>query len=157
MQITTNTVVAMDYELRNDSGELLDSSESEAPLMYVQGHGSMIAGVEKELEGKTAGTEINTRITPEDGYGPHDPQLVQRVPRRIFDGIEKVEPGMQFQMNGPEGPAVVTIVELGKDDVQIDGNHPLAGQHLNFSIKIREVRAASEEELAAVRSGCSCC
>jgi FKBP-type peptidyl-prolyl cis-trans isomerase SlyD len=80
-------------------------------------------------------------VAPEQGYGNRDDQLVQRVPKRMFES--KVEVGMRFHA----GPSVVTVTQILGDMVTVDGNHPLAGQNLHFAVEVMDVRAATEEEL----------
>jgi FKBP-type peptidyl-prolyl cis-trans isomerase SlyD len=147
MQIAQNSVVAFHYTLTNDAGEVLDSSEGREPLTYLHGAGNIVPGLEKELEGHAAGEKIQATVTPEEGYGEKQSQLVQEVPRDAFQGVESVEPGMQFQAQTQGGPLMVTVTQVEGDTVIVDGNHPLAGQTLNFDVEIAEVRAASEEEV----------
>lgn len=148
MQIAKDVVVQIHYTLKNDAGEVLDSSEGAEPLAYLQGHGNLISGLEKALEGKTAGESLNVSVAPQDGYGVRDEGLVQDVPRSAFKGIPKVEVGMQFQAESNYGPRTVTVTKVGADSVTVDGNHPLADQTLHFAVEIVEVRAASAEELS---------
>jgi len=147
MQIAQNSVVAFHYTLTNDEGEVLDSSEGREPLTYLHGAGNIIPGLEKELEGRGAGEKLNVKVAPEEGYGELQEQLMQEVPRDAFQGVENVEPGMQFQAQTQGGPLMVTVKKVEGDTVVVDGNHPLAGQHLNFDVEIAEVREASEEEV----------
>ena len=147
MQIAQNSVVAFHYTLTNDAGEVLDSSEGRQPLTYLHGAGNIIPGLEKELEGHEAGEKLNVSVSPEEGYGEVQPQLVQEVPRDAFQGVESVEPGMQFQAQTQGGPLMVTVTQVEGDTVTVDGNHPLAGQKLNFDVEIAEVREASQEEI----------
>ncbi|MBS9404454.1 peptidylprolyl isomerase [Halomonas sp. TRM85114] len=147
MQIAQNSVVAFHYTLTNDAGEVLDSSEGREPLTYLHGAGNIVPGLEKELEGHKAGEKIQATVVPEEGYGEKQSQLVQEVPRDAFQGVESVEPGMQFQAQTQGGPLMVTVTQVEGDTVVVDGNHPLAGQTLNFDVEIAEVRAASEEEV----------
>jgi len=147
MQIAQNSVVAFHYTLTNDAGEVLDSSEGRDPLTYLHGAGNIIPGLEKELEGRAAGDTLNVAVSPEEGYGEVQPQLVQEVPRDAFQGVEAVEPGMQFQAQTQGGPLMVTVTKVEGDTVTVDGNHPLAGQKLNFDVKIEEVRDVSQEEI----------
>lgn len=147
MQIAQNSVVAFHYTLTNDAGEVLDSSEGRDPLTYLHGAGNIIPGLEKELEGRETGEKLNVAVTPEDGYGEVQPQLVQEVPRDAFQGVEAVEPGMQFQAQTQGGPLMVTVTQVEGDTVTVDGNHPLAGQKLNFDVEIADVREASQEEV----------
>ncbi|MGJ8526727.1 FKBP-type peptidyl-prolyl cis-trans isomerase SlyD [Halomonadaceae bacterium LMG 33818] len=147
MQIAPNSVVAFHYTLTNDQGEVLDSSEGREPLSYLQGKGNIIPGLERQLEGHKAGDKVKVRVEPAEGYGEVQPQLVQEVPRSSFQGVENVEPGMQFQAQTEGGPLLVTVTKVEGDTVTVDGNHPLAGQPLNFDVAIDSVRDASEEEL----------
>jgi FKBP-type peptidyl-prolyl cis-trans isomerase SlyD len=147
MKIAPNQVVSIDYELKNDDGEVLDSSAGQEPLTYLHGTGGLIPGLEKALEGKTAEEELEVTIAPEEAYGEFDDTLVQKVTTAAFEGVEKVEPGMQFQAQGNNGELQsITIVAVEGDDVTIDANHPLAGQTLHFAVQIRNVREATDEE-----------
>jgi FKBP-type peptidyl-prolyl cis-trans isomerase SlyD len=148
MPIAADQVVSIHYTLKNDAGEVLDRSQADAPLTYLHGHGNLIAGLERELAGKNTGDKLQVRIVPADGYGAYDQALVQRVPRRALKGIRDVRVGMQLQAQTAQGARVVTVTQLAGDLVTLDGNHPLAGQHLNFDVEIGEVRAATAEELS---------
>jgi FKBP-type peptidyl-prolyl cis-trans isomerase SlyD len=148
MQITQDAVVLIHYTLTDDSGKTIDSSAGGEPLAYLHGNGNLIPGLEKALEGKQTGDQVNVKIAPADGYGEYDKQLVQRVPKRALKGIGNVYVGMQLQAQSEHGARAVTVTQVAGDMVTIDGNHPLAGQNLNFDVKIEDVRAASEEELS---------
>ncbi len=149
MLIADQHVVAIDYTLTNKAGEVIDSSEGSEPLVYLHGAGNIIAGLEKALAGKAVGDELEVSIEPEDAYGEYNAELIQIIGREMFEGVEALEAGMQFHASAPDGGMqIVTIREVEGDNVTIDGNHPLAGQQLNFKVKIASVRAASEEELA---------
>ncbi|MGJ7457246.1 FKBP-type peptidyl-prolyl cis-trans isomerase [Halomonas sp. MA07-2] len=147
MQIAQNSVVAFHYTLTNDAGEVLDSSEGREPLTYLHGAGNIIPGLEKELEGRQAGDSLSAVVAPGEGYGEKQEQLVQEVPRDAFQGVEGIEPGMQFQAQTQGGPLMVTVTKIEGDTVTVDGNHPLAGQTLNFAVEIASVREASDEEV----------
>lgn len=148
MQIADRTVASFHYTLTNDAGKVIDSSSGGDPLSYLHGAGNIVPGLEKALLGRGAGERFDVRVTPEEGYGPRHPQLVQDVPRSAFAGVDAIEPGMQFQARGPQGVQHVTVTRVAADTVTVDGNHPLAGEHLNFAIEITEVRAATSEEVA---------
>lgn len=148
MQIAKDVVVTIHYTLKNDAGETLDSSAGGDPLAYLQGNGNLIPGLEKALEGKKAGDKVSVQIQPGEGYGDYDKALVQQVPRRSFKGIANVQVGMQFQVQTPQGPRAVTVTNVVGDMVTVDGNHPLAGQNLNFDVEIADVRVATAEELS---------
>ena len=146
MQIARDAVVMIHYTLKNDAGEVLDSSSGHDPLAYLQGHGTIIPGLEAALEGKVAGDKVQATIAPENAYGMKEPGLVQQVPRRAFQG--EVRAGMQFTAQTEAGPRTVVVTRVQGDMVTVDGNHPLAGETLHFDVEVTEVRVATEEELA---------
>ena len=148
MQVAEHAVVSIHYTLKNDAGEVLDSSDGGDALVYLQGFGNLIPGLEKALVGKQAGDKLEVRIEPAEAYGEHNPQLIQQVPRRAFQGVKDIKVGMRFQTQGPNGPTSIVVTRIAGDMVTVDGNHALAGQHLNFAVEVVEVRAASEEEIA---------
>ncbi|WXL24918.1 peptidylprolyl isomerase [Ectopseudomonas mendocina] len=149
MLIAANKAVSIDYTLTNDAGEVIDSSEGAAPLVYLHGASNIIRGLEKALEGKQAGDELTVAVEPEEAYGEFSPELVATLNRSMFEGVDELEVGMQFHASAPDGGMqIVTIRELDGDDVIVDGNHPLAGQRLHFKVKVVNVRDASDEEVA---------
>lgn len=149
MRIAEQSVVSIHYTLTNDAGETLDTSDGREPLVYIHGAQNIIPGLENELTGKSVGDSFDVTIQPEEAYGTVNPELVQTVPHSAFEGVEKVEPGMQFQARGDNGETqVITVTEVGDSGVTVDGNHPLAGQVLNFSVRVEEIREATEEEIA---------
>ncbi|HET6252218.1 MAG TPA: peptidylprolyl isomerase [Tepidisphaeraceae bacterium] len=148
MEIGKDTVVAIDYTLTDTNGAVIDTSNGHEPLTYLHGAGSITPGLEKALEGKSAGESLTVSIGPEKGYGLRNDAMVQSVSRNAF-GDAKVEPGMQFRAEGQNaGSRVITVVSVEGDDVRIDANHPLAGQTLNFDVKIISVRAATAQEIS---------
>ena len=145
--ISTGKVVGMSYSLRNDAGVILDQASHDEPFLYIQGSSQIVPGLESGLEGLKIGEKKNVTVAVEEGYGPIHPGLKMTVKKDQFPAVEEIRAGMQFQAQSPEGHGMVfTIVEVKGDDVTIDGNHPLAGQTLHFSVEILSVRAATEEE-----------
>jgi len=149
MRVEEHAVVLIHYVLTNDDKEVLDSSEGQDPLAYLHGTGHLIPGLEAQLLGKTAGDKLDVTVQPGDGYGEFNEELVQVVPSDVFDGVESIEPGMQFQTSNEDGSdgETITVVSVENDEVTIDGNHPLAGETLHFAVDIIEVREATAEEL----------
>lgn len=147
MQIAERCVAAFHYTLTNEQGEIIDSSAGREPLAYLHGVGNIVPGLEREMTGKSAGDTFNVVVAPEDGYGLHQEGLIQRIPRGAFQGVDVIEPGMQFHANGPNGPMTVTVAAVDGETVSVDGNHPLAGQTLHFAIEVIDVREASPEEV----------
>ena len=148
MRVATDSVVLIHYTLTNDAGETLDSSSGGEPLAYLHGKGNLISGLESQLEGRQSGESLEVRVAPGEGYGEVNPALVQDVPRSAFAGIGEIEIGMRFQAQTAEGPRVAVVTGVSDETIRMDGNHPLAGQHLNFAVEIMDVRQATAEELA---------
>jgi FKBP-type peptidyl-prolyl cis-trans isomerase SlyD len=147
MQISTGKVVSIDYTLTDGNEHVIDSSEGGEPLTYLHGVGQLISGLEKELEGKSAGDTLKAKIDPADGYGVRDDAKINVVPREAIQGVGDLKVGMQLQASNGHGHQVVTITKIEGDDVTIDANHPLAGATLHFDVTVREVREATKEEL----------
>jgi len=146
MQIADGCAVAINFTLTNDAGEVLDTSYNREPMAYVHGTGNIVPGLEKALTGKQVGDTLKIDVPPEEAYGAHQPTLVHEVPRSALHGVEKIEPGLQFEAESADGPVTATVTEVSDDKVILDGNHPLAGQRLHFEVEITEVREASAEE-----------
>ena len=147
MQIAADRVVLIHYTLKDDNGSVLDSSAGGDPLAYIQGHGNLVAGLEKALKGKQDGARVVVSVAPADGYGIHDAALIQRIPKRSLQGSGEIKKGMQFQGQTPDGMRLFTVTAMVGDMVTLDGNHPLADQSLNFDVEIVSVREATAEEL----------
>jgi len=147
MQIAKNAVVAIDYTLRDSDGEVIDASPEGQPLQYVHGAGNIIPGLENALEGKAAGEDVEVTVPPEEAYGDRDDRLQQDVPKSMFEGVDNVETGMRFQAQTQDGTQIVTVAAVSGDSVTVDANHPLAGQTLNFKVKVSDVREASDQEI----------
>jgi len=149
MQINQNKVVSMHYRLTLDSGEMLDSSfDRQEPLIFLVGHRNVIPGLENELIGMESGDEKSIRVAPEQGYGVRNEKLVQSVStERLPDDME-LEEGKALRFQEQDGQIIEAfITSLSDDEVTLDLNHPLAGEHLNFDIQVVDVRDASAEEL----------
>lgn len=148
MQIADNTVVSLDYTLKDDKGNTLDSS-SNGEFVYLHGAQNIIPGLENALTGKSSGDELSVSVSPAEGYGERNEVMIQVVPRDMFEAGQEIEVGMQFHAESPEGDMItVTVTAVDDAGVTVDGNHPLAGLNLNFEVRIVDVRAATEEEIA---------
>ena len=147
MQIGQDKVVTLKYTLTNEAGEVLDRSTDGEPLAYLHGQGNIIPGLEEALTGKQTGDKLQVAVPAARAYGERDPALVQQVPKRAFQGASEVRPGMRFHAQTERGARAVTVVQVQGDMVTVDGNHPLAGQNLNFDVEVEGVREASADEL----------
>lgn len=147
MVISKNKVVAIDYTLRNSEGEIIDASAEQEPLVYIQGIGNLIPGLEEMLEGKKVGDSFKAVIPPEKAYGEFDESLVQLIPSKHFAQIPNLEVGMQLQANMDGQVRIVTVTAIEESSVEIDANHPLSGETLDFDVTVKSIREASQEEL----------
>jgi FKBP-type peptidyl-prolyl cis-trans isomerase SlyD len=147
MKTASGMVVTMHYTLTDDAGTVLDSSEGREPLAYLHGHGNIIPGLEKALEGSEPGFKSSVTVPPGEGYGEKNPEAVFEAPREHFPPEMELAPGNQVYAEGPRGPVTFTIVDTSDSGVVLDANHPLAGQTLHFDVEVVEVREATQEEL----------
>jgi len=148
MRIEKNRVAGIHYTLTDNEGKILDSSIGNQPLMYLHGNGNLIPGLENALEGKRKNDKLIVKVEPELGYGEFDETMIFEVNRSQFDYSGEIKKGMQFQMHTQHGNQRVTVTKIEGDVIILDGNHPLAGQELNFDVEITEVREASHEEIS---------
>lgn len=141
MTVKVGDKVRVDYTGKLDDGSVFDSSENHGkPLEFEVGSGHVIKGFDDAVKGMSEGDEKEFSISPTDAYGPHDPELVQKVPREIFPKEAELVAGLVFEAGLPTGervPAMISSVDDGS--VTVDLNHPLAGKNLNFRIKLREI------------------
>ncbi|MEM6184081.1 peptidylprolyl isomerase [Shewanella vaxholmensis] len=148
MKITQHSAVTIHYRLSDQEGRLLEDSFDSEPMLYLHGTENLIPGLEAALDGKTKGEKLDVTISAEEAYGPYHDGLRQAVPLEAFGDIEDIVPGMRFIAETEMGQRPVQVMEVKDDVVIVDGNHPLAGQSLNFSVEIVDVREASAEEIA---------
>ena len=148
MKVTKDHVVSFDYSVRNSRAELLDSSEKGEPMAYLHGYASIVPGLEKALEGKQVGESLTVVVPPVDAYGLRDERRMGEVARDIFPEGTEIKPGMRFRAQRPDGADDVVVVSVTDTTVTVDANHPLAGETLTFDVKVREVRPATEDEIA---------
>ena len=153
MNIEQDRAVSIHYHLTDDAGEVIDSSKGKDPLAYLHGHGNLVPGVERALAGKVVGDAFNVVVSPEDGYGVHDPALNVAVPIEAFpeESRDNLVPGAMF--HGPHPSVEDTVVtyavaEVVEGEVRCSGNHPLAGVTLHFDLEVVSIREATAEELA---------
>jgi len=147
MQIAEKKAVHIHYTLTNKAGDVVDSSRDGEPLPYIHGIGALVPGLESELDGKLAGDSVVVTIQPEEGYGHKVPELIQSVPREVFQFDGEIEVGMRFQAETDNGVELVEVVAVDDETVTVDANHPLAGETLNFDVDVVEVRDATDEEV----------
>ncbi|OHU86623.1 MULTISPECIES: FKBP-type peptidyl-prolyl cis-trans isomerase [Pseudoalteromonas] len=147
MKIAPNKVVSMHYAVLDNDSNTIDNTFDGEPLVFIVGTGYLIPGLENALMDKQVGDKLSVTVEPEQGYGERHDNLMQAVPKSMFEGME-IEVGMQFRATTDDGDQLVMIIDIQDDEVVVDGNHPLSGITLNFDVEILEVRDATEDELA---------
>ncbi|HOP62984.1 MAG TPA: peptidylprolyl isomerase [Spirochaetota bacterium] len=161
LKVENNKVVTFEYTLKNDNGDILDTSANHSPLVYIHGSGNIIPGLESELEGKQIGDKFQASIDPENAYGIRYDELVQKIERDKLAHLDTIEIGMQLQAYDEQGMQILTVVDVSESEVTLDGNHPLAGETLHFDVEVTGIRDTTEEEamygLNAGGGGCSGC
>ena len=148
MKIEKDRVVRFHYAVAETGQAAVENSKDGGePIAILFGHGNIIPGLEKAMDGREAGDSFQATVPAAEAYGERREGLSQRIPKKHF-GAQKLEPGMQVVLQTNFGPRAVTIEKVGMSVVDVDLNHPMAGKELDFDIEIVEVREASEEELA---------
>jgi FKBP-type peptidyl-prolyl cis-trans isomerase SlyD len=146
MKIDKDTAVTLRYKVADTQGKLLQ--ESKEPMVYLHGgYGNTFPKIEEALLGREPGYQTTIELQPPDAFGLRDEGLVQTIPKTEFPPGVKV--GGQLQAQGEDGHAqVFTVIKIKGDKVILDGNHPMAGKALRFTVSVVEVRPASAEEIA---------
>jgi FKBP-type peptidyl-prolyl cis-trans isomerase SlyD len=147
MEISRNKVVSFHYELRNDEGTLLEDNFNDTPSLYMHGADNIISGLEIAMADHTVGDEFEVTLAAKDAYGEIEPNKTERIPAKYLKHEGKIKIGQAVRFNTDKGMRNATILKVGKFSVDVDLNHPLAGQSLSFKILIKEIREASDEEI----------
>ncbi|MDP2819092.1 MAG: peptidylprolyl isomerase [Polaromonas sp.] len=146
MIIDKDTAVSLRFKVADLDGKLIE--DSKAPMVYLHGgYGNTLPKIEEALADKTTGYQTTLELQPEDAFGLRDESLVQTIPKKQFSPGVKV--GGQLEGRGEDGKTIAfTVMKIKGDTVLLDGNHPLAGKALRFTLAVTDVRAASAEEIA---------
>ena len=147
LKIGADSVVTFHYTLKDGDGADIESSVGKDPVIYMHGHANIVPGLEQEMFGRQRGDTFSATVAPEQAYGLHDPNGVQRVPIKHLATRGKIVPGQMVAVNTRQGIRHARAVKVGHFNVDLDVNHPLAGKTLVFDIEIVDVRAATKEEL----------
>ena len=146
MKIEKDTVAQFHYSLKNEAGELLESTEGNDPMAYLHVHKNIIPGLEKAMLGKAQGDTFTVTVEPKEGYGERKADAKQRIPLKQLQGAKKWRKGMVAVVQTDQGQRQVVIEKVGKFNADCDLNHPLAGKTLTFDINVVSVREATAEE-----------
>jgi FKBP-type peptidyl-prolyl cis-trans isomerase SlyD len=141
-------VIGFHYNLTDKSGALIDSSDGQEPLFFLEGTQQIIPGLEKVLAIMNVGDKRKIEVKAADAYGEVNQEMILTVKRTQFPPDAQLKVGDQFQVNEDEHSPVFTITAVTTEDVTVDGNHPMAGKDLFFDVEITDMREATKEELA---------
>jgi FKBP-type peptidyl-prolyl cis-trans isomerase SlyD len=148
MKVADEHVVQFNYDLKDEKGDLLESSKEHAPVAYLHGKAGILPGLADAMAGKSKGDEFSITLEAKDAYGEIREDAEQRVPVKHLQGAKKWKKGMTAVVQTDDGQRQVTIVKMGKFMATVDTNHPWAGQTLTFDLSIADVRPATTEELS---------
>ena len=141
-------VIGFHYTLKNDAGEVLDSSVGGDPMLYLAGSGQILMALDAAINGLAIGEKKSVSLTAKEGYGEINPAFKMNVKLSQFPPGTEVEKGLQFRISNEPGSPMFRVINVLDEEVFIDGNHPLAGENLHFDIEITETRDATEDEIA---------
>ncbi|MFT5080599.1 MAG: FKBP-type peptidyl-prolyl cis-trans isomerase SlyD [Planctomycetota bacterium] len=168
MNITQNALVTIAYKITDSEGVIFEQGQAgdaeNGPIDYIHGNGELPEGLESALEGKTVGAVVTAELTPESGFGDHDPELIIPVPREEIsmedsDDLKKgdiLPVEIADEEGNVSGEVDMRVIEVRPDTVFLDGNHPLAGQNVTFDVEVLTVREATEEELEGLECETEC-
>jgi FKBP-type peptidyl-prolyl cis-trans isomerase SlyD len=149
MSLEANKVVTFNYTLKDDKGEVLDSTAKGGPFSFLTGNNQVLSGLEEALDGMLIGSRKNVKLSAANAYGEYDEKAVQKVKRELFPEEAELEIGMTYYAHSPEGKHLQFIItEIENDDITVNFNHPLAGKDLEFDVDLLDVRNATPEEIA---------
>ena len=149
MHVTAHHIISVHYTLTDDNNELIDSTyESGETMVYLHGRGQMIRGFEKAVSKAEIGQTLTFNLSPSEGYGLRNVNNVKRIPIKYLKHEGKLTLGKSIHVNTDNGVKPGSIIKVGKFNVDVDMNHPLAGKNLNFGAEIFDIRKATEQEIS---------
>ena len=147
MEIADRRIATIHFTLFDHQGEQIGSTYGHDPLVHMYGTGGIVPGLEKTLPGKKAGDRYEVEVAPEEGFGPHHPELVQTVPRTLLGSATTPIVGARLLAQTAKGPLDVRVIAIDGDTITVDGNHPLAGKPFRLEVEVLDVRVPTAEEL----------
>lgn len=141
-------VIGFHYTLTDKDGNLIDTSDGQEPLFFLEQSQQIIPGLERVIALLNVGDKRKVEVKAADAYGEVNQELILQVKRTQFPPDAKLNVGDQFQVNEDDHSPVFTVMAITNDEVTVDGNHPMAGKDLFFDIEITAMRPATQEEIS---------
>lgn len=149
MSLEINKVITINFTLKDENGNVLDSTNNDKPFTFISGQNQIIPKLENAINQMVIGSKKNIKLEAEDAYGKYKEDAIQKIDRKEFPQDTEIEVGMRYFANSPDGKQVsFTINDINENDVTVDFNHPLAGKDLEFDIEFLDKRDATPEELS---------
>jgi FKBP-type peptidyl-prolyl cis-trans isomerase SlyD len=147
MPIEDRKVVTFHYTLKNEAGDEIESSREREPVVYLHGYRNIVPGLESAMKGREVGDTFEVTVPPAEAYGEYNPNSVQRISGKHFPNLKRLSPGQTVSLKTRQGPVQAVVVKVGRFNVDVDANHPLAGKTLTFDVEITDMRDATREEI----------
>ena len=149
MPFEANKVISFNYTLKDDQGAVIESTANKQPLTFLSGQNQIIPKLEDALSGMLIGGKKNVKVEAVDAYGEYDDNAIQNIKKEQFPAEAKLEVGMRYLANSPDGKQVpFVITEVKEEEIIVDFNHPLAGKDLEFDVELVDKREATPEEIS---------
>lgn len=148
MAIGLNKVITMNYTLKDDQGNIIQTTDNKDPFQFMSGNKQILPKLEEEINTMIIGSKKNVKILAKEAYGEYSNQAIQQIDKKNFPDNVDLKVGMEFVANSPEGQQMPFVVkEIKQEEVTVDFNHPLAGKDLEFDVELLDVRDATVDEL----------
>ena len=148
MALAQNKVVTMNYTLKDDQGNIIQTTNNSRPFQFLSGNQQILPKLESEIDAMIIGSKKNVKIAAAEAYGEYSKQAIQQVKKESFPADVDLKVGMEFVSNSPEGHQMPFVIkEIKNEEITVDFNHPLAGMDLEFDVELIDIRNATPEEM----------
>jgi len=138
MAIKNMQLVQMHYELKVKD-TLIETNFDANPIEFEYGTGKILPALEKAIQDMEVEQTKEIKIPALEAYGEYDPKLTETLPLSDFEGID-LEIGLVLESDNDDGEIIrATVIEVTKEDVTVDYNHPMAGCDLDFKVYIKTI------------------
>ena len=148
MALGQNKVVTMNYILKDDQGNIIQTTDKRESFQFMSGSQQILPKLEEEINAMIIGSKKNVEIPAKEAYGEYSEQAIQQVKKESFPADVDLKVGMEFVANSPEGHQMPFVIKnIKNEEITVDFNHPLAGMNLEFDVELIDIRNATPEEM----------